>query len=385
MKKLFFLPVALVLFLLSCQKENQQMPASNSPAAVSNKSGAIDLRNPDEKMLSTEITSPGGYLYSESNDGILNKIIIYKQGTDGTLTWWKEVASGGKGTGAGLGSQGAVCMSENHKWLFAVNAGSNSFSVFSIQENGDLTLRATVSSMGEKPNSITTYGKLVYVLNNTSSTICGFTFNNGVLMKTAGSPHNLSGLNVDAPQIMFEPDGSGVVVTEKATNLVDVFKLDAAGGIVSVVYNQSTGATPFGFSYARKFLVVSDAGDGACTSYKERGSGILHAVNGAVPDFEAAPCWVATTKYGFYAYTANAGSNTLSAYYVDSTGALSFIKSVTSGLKPLDLIVSRDNKYLYNINANSQTIGAFKRITGGDLKAIGDVKLATYAAGLIAY
>ena len=385
MKKHFILPVLLVLFLFSCQKENTSLSPLNPSASESDKTGVADISNADEAVLASANTSTGGYIYTESNDGDVNKIVIYKQNAAGKLSWWKEVTSGGKGTGAGLGSQGAVCMSDNHQWLFAVNAGSNSFSVFKVQTDGGLILKGSVTSLGEKPTSITVHGKYLYVLNNASSTISGFTINNGVLTKMSGSPHTLSGLNVDAPQIMFSPDGSSLIVTEKNTNIIGDFKLDASGDIASVVYNQSTGAEPFGFSYARNYLVVSDAMDGACTSYKEHGSGTLHAINGAVPSGQAAPCWVATTRFGFYAYVANATSNTVSSYYVNAAGALSYISSVAAETKPLDIVVSADNRYVFNINAGSQTIVAFKRASGGALKLIGDVQLAPYAAGLVTY
>lgn len=383
MKKHLFLPVALAITLFSCQKDIQE--SGTDASSVLNKTAHMQDDNPDDAMLKNTNKPAGSYVYTETNDGTLNKIVIYKQHADGSLSWWKEVASGGKGTGAGLGSQGALCMSEDHQWLFAVNAGSNSFSVFHVHADGNITLKATVNSMGEMPNSITSHGNLVYVLNHGSSTICGFMFSNGVLTKTSGSPHNLSGTDVDAPQVMFAPDGNSLIVTEKKTNLIDDFTLDAWGGIVAVVYNKSVGAVPFGFAYARKYLIVSDAGDGACTSYKERGSGLLHAINGAVPDGKMAACWVATAKYGYYAYAADAASNTVSSFSVDATGALTYLSSANADLKPLDMIVSADNKYLYCICAGAQKMVAFKRGTGGVLTMLGDVNITPYAVGLATF
>ena len=49
-------------------------------------------------------------------------------------------ATGGTGTGGGLGNQGALAFSKNGDYLFAVNPGSNNLSVFSVGKNGKLKL-----------------------------------------------------------------------------------------------------------------------------------------------------------------------------------------------------------------------------------------------------
>ena len=68
----------------------------------------------------------------------------------GTLTYAGTYATGGNGTGAGLGSQGAVTLSGNGQHLFAVNAASNSVSEFFVKNDG-LKLEATFSSNGVLP------------------------------------------------------------------------------------------------------------------------------------------------------------------------------------------------------------------------------------------
>src|SRR5689334_11482507 len=130
MKKHLFLSFVLAITLFSCQKDIQT--SGPDASSVLNTTELLQGDNPDDAMLKNTAKLTNGYIYTETNDGTLNKIVIYKQHADGSLSWWKEVASGGKGTGTGLGSQGALCMSDDHQWLFAVNAGSNSFSVFYI-------------------------------------------------------------------------------------------------------------------------------------------------------------------------------------------------------------------------------------------------------------
>jgi 6-phosphogluconolactonase len=80
-----------------------------------------------------------------------------------------------------LGNQGAVVLSNDHKWLLAVNAGSNDISVFQVEDSG-LTLTDLVPSGGTEPISVTIYKDLVYVLNDggldgDTANISGFQLN----------------------------------------------------------------------------------------------------------------------------------------------------------------------------------------------------------------
>lgn len=400
-KNLFFFLVACsaVFLFASCQKAGispELKPASSTTTSM-DKLTAENGNNPDELVLqNAAAVSSTSYLYTESNAVSGNTIIGFTQKSDGSLINRNEYASGGYGSGAGLGSQGALCISRDMNLLFAVNAGSSTISSFRIRPNGSLQLLFTLSSNGLLPRSLTLYGNLLYVLNEQSSAICGFTVEpNGFFTKIKGSEHSLSGLNVDAPQISFQPDGKALYVTEKATNLIDKFTVDNAGAITSVTYTMSTGVTPFSFDYSwrAKAMIVTNAangfsGAGSCTSYKTNGSGGLKAVNGAVGNFETSPCWVATAKYGSFAFVSNTGTNNISSYYIDTDGALTLLKPVAGqdGTKPIDIVVSEDNRYVYNLNSGSHTLSEYKRMPAGAIELIGTATtLPDYAAGLVSY
>src|SRR5437763_748930 len=72
---------------------------------------------------------PAGAVYVETNAAAGNAIAIFNRDNNGMLTTAGTVATGGLGTGSGLGSQGALALSDDNGWLFAVNAGSNDISV----------------------------------------------------------------------------------------------------------------------------------------------------------------------------------------------------------------------------------------------------------------
>ncbi|QEC68893.1 lactonase family protein [Panacibacter ginsenosidivorans] len=390
--------IAMSMLLFSaCKKENElskvQGVVSTSLQDMISEHGA----NPDEAIFAANAAGTGGgHLYTQSNAAEQNTIWVFSQSADGMLTKQQEVNSGGAGYGAGLGSQGALILNETHSLLFAVNAGDNTVSSFSVAADGNLTLKHTAASGGAKPNSVAVHGNILYVLNTGSSSICGFAIgSDGELTKIEGSWHALSDTAVDAPQISFEPTGQALYVTEKATNKIDRFTLNPNGAVASADFMPSTGETPFGFDYARnkKFLVVSNAvmglaDAGSCTSYSLSANGMLNDRNGAVANNQGAPCWVGTTKHGTFAYVANTGNGTLSSYYISETGNLYLINAAAgaAGLSTIDVIVSSDNRYTYAIGAASHTLEGFERKPFGQLNHIGTVSsLPDFAAGLAVY
>jgi len=104
-----------------------------------------------------------GAVYTMSNGAGGNEILVFRRGANGMLTPAESVPTGGLGTGAGLGNQGAIVLSGDNQWLYAVNAGSNEISVFAVDPAG-LTLIETVPSGGELPISLTVDRKLLSVL-----------------------------------------------------------------------------------------------------------------------------------------------------------------------------------------------------------------------------
>src|SRR2546425_12670706 len=86
----------------------------------------------------------GGDVYTLTNGAGGNQVAVFDRGNDGTLTADGTVSTGGLGTGAGLGSQGALAV--EGRQLLAVNAGSNSVSLFSIDNDGDPNLEHVARS-----------------------------------------------------------------------------------------------------------------------------------------------------------------------------------------------------------------------------------------------
>ena len=94
--------------------------------------------------------------------------------------------------------------------------------------------------------------------------------------------------------------------------------MDEDGLAGQVVTHPSAGVTPFGFAFTRNgTLIVSEAaGESSASSYAVSDDG-LELISGAVPTQQTAPCWAVATKNGKYAYTANAGSGSISLFGVE--------------------------------------------------------------------
>jgi 6-phosphogluconolactonase (cycloisomerase 2 family) len=379
--------VAILLTLASCNKNVNQGFINEGKSAATEDMISEQGNNPDETSVTVNINalaakggeSGGHYLYTETNEAGKNSIIIYQVRKDGDLQQKGIVASGGAGTGKGLGSQGALAIDKNHDWLYAVNAGDNSVSVFKIHNNGALTLTCTENTKGTAPVSLSVHGNLLYVLNRGTDNIHGFHISvEGKLSHIAGSTQSLSGTAVDAPQVSISPDGNWVIVTEKATNTVGAFKIKNDGSVDPGKFSASAGPTPFGFDFARdRFMIVSNAaggaaGAGSATSNIIESNGTAKAINGAVSNQQAAPCWVATTKYGRFAYVSNTGSNTVSSYYVSPFGALYLIDAAAGKTDggPADIVVAANNYYVYVMAGAADKINGFKRKPLGGLESI---------------
>ena len=105
-----------------------------------------------------------GHVYVNDNTKGTNTIAGFVRHADGSLTPLpgSPFSVGGAGTGAGLASQGALQVTENGRYLLAVDAGSNQISVLRVEHNGSLepVADSPVSSGGIEPDSIAVHRHL---------------------------------------------------------------------------------------------------------------------------------------------------------------------------------------------------------------------------------
>jgi len=363
--------VTLGLGLNGCQ--DRQGPSEISAPAGGNSSTGIE-----HKVVPFSEEGDRGAVYTLSNEASGNNLLKFSRSAAGTLAPAGSFATGGTGTGAGLGSQGALFLGE--RYLYAVNGGSNDITVL-VAGGGGLRIVSKTPSGGTQPISVTVHGDFLFVLNaGGSGNIAGFTgAERGVLSPLAGSTKPLSGSGVGPAEIAFSPDGETLVVTEKNTSRIDTYDLERHGRISGPRVQNSAGQTPFGFAFSRRGqLVVSEATQSTLSSYRLVHDGDLRLISGQVPDHQAAACWVAITGDGKFAYTANAASNNVSGYRLGPDGRLTLFGdggiTGSDDSKPLDMALDRNSDFLYVLNAAGHSITGYRinRGTGG-LSSIGQV------------
>lgn len=332
-------------------------------------------------------------VYINSNEPGENKVLIYKQHSNGELKFKTAVPTGGEGTGAGLGSQGAVIVSKSGEWLYTVNAGDNTISVFKISSDGDLMLYQTINSGGSMPVSLDVYDKLLYVV-NAGGNICGFRImEDGKLEKLTGSEQPLSAADAGPAQISFKPGGKVLVVTEKNTNSITTYVLDESGVAGGSMTVPAEAETPFGFAFAfHDKLIVTNAFGGRpdeseITSYKVEDDGTVNLIS-RLPVFQAAACWIVLSRNQEYGFITNTASNSITSIKIKPSGELVLLNSVAAmtGEGPIDICIDSDQKFAYAVSQKSQTISEFKILPDGKLKHIGEATgLTPAASGMAIY
>jgi 6-phosphogluconolactonase len=330
---------------------------------------------PAAAQIRAQLKGSPGAVYTMSNDATGNELLAYDRAANGTLTTIGSYATGGLGAGEGLGNQGGVALSAGHRWVFAVNAGSNDISAFEATPAG-LVLRDVEPALGARPVSVAVYGDLLYVLHaDGAGAIHGFRVSDeGDVTPIMDSMRPLSGADMTAPaQIGFTPDGGVLVVTEKATNLIDTYVVLADGTTSGPNVFASSGQTPFGFDFtSRGSLLVSEAFGGAddmaaASSYSVAPDGTLEIISGTVRSFQTAACWLVVNPNSRHAYTTNTPADTISGYVIDGgTDSLSLLDEdgVTvfsgEGTGPLDTAFSTNGRFLYVLNSGSHEIAVYR-------------------------
>jgi len=323
-----------------------------------------------------------------------NQIVAYDRADSGTLALAGTYNTGGLGgqlTGSvvdHLASQGSLTYDQRSDTLYAVNAGSNTVSVFSVHRDR-LALRQVVNSGGTFPVSVTTYGNLVYVVNaENGGSVQGYVNFFGHLFALPGSNRAL-GLDptatpqfVNTPgQVAFSPDGSKLIVTTKANGSdIDVFGVGRFGSLSPTpVVNSEPGAVPFAISFdAAGHLVIAEAGTNALATFVLNPGGTVTPID-TLGTGQSATCWVAQAQ-GFF-YASNAGSASESQFSDSLGGSLALAGQTTTDPGTVDASASIGGQYLYVQTGGSGIVDEFHVGANGSLAEIGSVTVPGAVGG----
>jgi len=350
-----------------------------------------------------------GNLYAATNAITGNAIRTFHRAPDGQLTLVGDTPTGGTGSGTFESSANGVVLggvagesSPNNligaeKFLFAVNTGSSSVSVF--RTDGDALQLVSNAPTGPHPLSVTVNRGLVYVLNGGTtngtgvpSSITGYRLSaDGALTPIPGSTRPVAGGAISgATQVSFNPAGTVLVVTEKQSNTISSYTVGDDGVANGPIANQNAAGSvgPFGFTYTRtgKLLTAQNfggaAGQGGAASFDVARNGTLTPITPTtVRNGQSDTCWFVLTDNQRFGFLTNAQSNDISSYTVGPRGELTLLQgdaahtdevfpAVGPSILPGDLTLSRDSHYLYERNVMDGDVNAYAVDADGHLRLI---------------
>ena len=318
------------------------------------------------------------------DEEFVNQIVAYARSAEGVLTQIDVYDTGGLGenirnSGANpLASQDPLIVSKDNRFVFAVNAGSESISSFLINDDFSLTpaslnVSTTGNSNAQNPVTLTIFEDTLYVANSgaffdaegnpattlpdprfrSASSIIGFTVNDdGTLTELAGS--EIPNIGANAGSIEFSSDGGFLYITERRTNDIVTVEMDENQLPVGVS-SRITSITeqPFGTDlYPTEngdILLISEGNNGApglsaLSSYLIEDSGDLTGISvssGVAGDplltgFTFG-CWVefVETPTGDFAYVSNTPDGVISSFAVGDEGGLTILEQ-TAGVTGIE-------------------------------------------------
>ena len=361
--------------------------------------GSTSLRANDNDY-DADADDDWGMVFTLTNDPAGNHLAMLEVNALGELSTPTYFATGGNGLNTGLGSQGALALSHDRQYLFACNAGSNTIAVFRLAHGGPNFMYATKSG-GSHPISLTVHKNVLYVLNAGGTfgggidSITGFKVGSNGSLTSLNNSANLSATNVGPAQISFNAEGNVLTVSEKGTNSISLFPVNANSTPGTRVTVPSSGPTPFGFAYTNDdLLIVSEAAGGtpnasSVSSYwLHEFHLVLEPVSTSIKANQTAACWIAITANNKYAYAANTGSATITGFAIQPHGTLTLLESngtaATTDATPADMAIL-GNQLLFVLDGSVGKLGAYHIGKDGSLSptSVATGLPLTHPAGLV--
>lgn len=339
-------------------------------------------------------------LYTETNEQA-NAIVHMSRNSDGSLTVQNKTYTGGTGTNGvkyggsasapdSLASNRSVIITPDKSTLFAVNAADNSVSSFAIDPaTGNLTLKSVSTTAGIFPNSLAYNNGVLYVsfLGGSENLQAYSVKSDGSLAVIGAYELPVNGSNANAPtEVVVAPGGGYVLaITGPGSNQIVSYPINSDGTLGGAIANTTGVTAPFGgfFTNTGEFL-ADDITDKGLAAYSFS-AGVLTAAGAPVSSGINAPCWLAITPNGEFAYVGN-GQGPISSYIIGSNGSLTLKNATEVDNAALavsgDSWVSPDSKYLYTAYLANDEVIAYSIGSDGSLTPVGSPALMHTITGI---
>jgi 6-phosphogluconolactonase (cycloisomerase 2 family) len=352
--------------------------------------------------VSADTTAASNQLYSETNTTSNTIVRMARNAADGSLTVTDSTSTGGVGTNGltvagttaaanSLGSQFAVTTSSDGKTLFAVNAGDNTISAFSIDSTGKLTLLKK-NGADDFPNSLGYSKGYLYAAFLGSSQVIAYKVGSDGSLTAVGTKSLAAGGAFVPTQVKASPDGAFLLVGSKSAAIIS-YPINADGSLGAAVRNSTENKVdltkdiqvPFdGVFMGNRTYVVADVASASLASYMLKDDGTLTPITPALTNGQKASCWLSITPNGKWAYVGNGGGS-ISLYSVSTTGVLALVNATAANENinvAGDSWISGDGKYLYSTYLKDGSVVAYSiNDTTGALTKVGMKVQVTPANG----
>jgi 6-phosphogluconolactonase len=328
-----------------------------------------------------------GHLYVNDNTAHANTVAGYDRHADGSLSPipGSPFAAGGAGTGAVIGSQGALQSADGGKLLLAVDAGSDQISVLRVASDGTLSPAGpAVASGGDQPVSLAVHGDSVYVANAgpKHSNYTGFDLSaTGALTPDPGTTVALPA-TADPGDVVINSAGTHLIGTRVGTSQIDSFAIDGQGHLHAASGSPfaAQGPGPFGSEFRptnpnQLFVSNAHGGDNAGTvsAFNLAPSGAFSSIGaGPFNDLQTAPCWVEISANGRFLFAVNTAVPSVSRYAIAGDGTLHLLGSTpfpgagAAGFGPQDARLTPQGTTLWIVDSKAAQLSAFG-VGGGSL------------------
>jgi 6-phosphogluconolactonase (cycloisomerase 2 family) len=357
-----------------------------------------------------------GHVYVNDNTAPVNTVAGFDRHADGTLTAMQgsPFVVGGSGTGHPDASQGSLQLSDDGRFLLAVDAGSDQISVLRVEHDGSLrpAVESPVSSGGVDPVSIGVHGNLVYVANAGPGSApgdvnyTGFRLNAGGHLKPIPDSTYVLPNGSQPGQVLFNGDGTKAAGTRIATSQIDSFTVGHDGRLAPAAgspfdaqaFSPAQGWGQLGSEFSPTSpdqLFVSDAHTaaggaafpGLVSSFIDAVDGTLTPVGAPVANDGGAACWIEISHDGRFLFVVNTASASISSYSIGAGGSLSFLQSTGPGQVGAgaeDARLSPDGSTLWVVESGTNSVTGFT-VDGGTLTPLtaADGPLGATPSGIV--
>jgi len=307
-----------------------------------------------------------------------NNISAFAVTTDGGLT---PIAGAPFAAGA---NPAGVAMHPSGKFLYVGNSNSSTVQGYVISlASGALTPVGIPNSVGVQPTEllIDPSGRFLYVANSGSNNISAFSIDasTGLLAPVIGSPFSAANTPV---ALAIDPKGRVLCVANLFSNVVTAFSINVTTGALGSP--QSLGVGPFPtaltLDLTGQFLFVANGGDDSVSAFSiDQISGLVAEVAGSPFPTDITPVAILLDPSGKFVYVTNTDSSSVSIHSIDpSSGALALVQTARARLNPSALAfsagatsVTNAPQYAYIANEGSNSISAYGiNASSGDLAPV---------------